>query len=149
MKVYIDADHNGFALKQQIITYLQHIGYDVIDVGMPKLDPHDDFPLTASRVVINMQGDTDPSVRGILICGSGQGVCMAANRFKGIRAALGVDNQQAQAARNDEDSNVLCLSARQLTLEKAKTIVHTWLTTPFAGAPRYKRRIKQLDELAG
>lgn len=148
MKIYIDADHNGFALKAQVINYLTHAGHEVVDVGMPKLDPDDDYPLTASRVVVGMQGDHDHTARGILICGSGMGVCMAANRFKGVRAALGVDNMQAKAARNDEDSNVLCLSARQLTLDKAKTIIHIWLTTPFAAAPRYKRRIKQLDELA-
>lgn len=149
MRIYIDADHNGFALKQQMITYLTHAGHEVFDVGTPKLDPDDDYPLTASRVVIGMAGSHDHEARGILICGSGMGVCMAANRFKGIRAALGVDTMQAKSARNDENSNVLCLSARQLTLEKAKTITHTWLTTPFAAAPRYKRRIRQLDELAG
>lgn len=148
MKIYIDADHNGFALKAQVIAYLKHAGHEVFDMGTPKLDPDDDYPLTASRVIVGMQGDADHSARGILICGSGMGVCMAANRFQGIRAALGVDNMQARAARNDEDSNVLCLSARQLTTDKAKAIIHTWLVTPFAGAPRYKRRIKQLDELA-
>lgn len=148
MKLYIDADHNGFELKKALVSYLKDLGHEVVDVGQPQLDPEDDFPMTAARVVTGMRGSSDHEARGLLICGSGQGVCMAANRFKGIRAAIGWDNVQAKAARNDEDSNVLCLSARQLTLAKAKNIVHTWLNTPFAGAARYKRRIGQLDELA-
>jgi ribose 5-phosphate isomerase B len=96
-----------------------------------------------------MRGDGDLDTRGILICGSGQGMCMAANRFKGIRAALAWDQEEARAARNDDDSNVLCLSARYLDFDKTIGIVHTWLMTPFAGATRFKRRIQELDELGG
>jgi ribose 5-phosphate isomerase B len=72
---------------------------------------------------------------------------MAANRFKGIRAAVCWDNEEARAARNDDDSNVLCLSSRYTKPEAALAILQTWLHTPFAGAPRFKRRIQQLDEL--
>jgi ribose 5-phosphate isomerase B len=73
-------------------------------------------------------------------------MCMAANRFKGIRASLAFDQEEARAGRNDDDSNVLCLSARSLDLDKTIGIVHTWLLTPFAGATRFKRRIDELDE---
>lgn len=147
MKIYIDADHNGFEFKQALIRDLQHSGYEVIDVGKKQLDPNDDFPLAAGNVAHEVLGSDDKDAKGILICGSGQGVCMAANRFKGIRASLCWDNREAKAARNDDDSNVLCLPARMLSLDKAKVITHVWLTTPFAGAARFKRRIAELDEL--
>lgn len=147
MKIYIDADHNGYEFKQALASDLRNSGYEVIDVGVKKLDPNDDFPLAASNVAHELLASDDKDAKGILICGSGQGVCMAANRFKGIRASLCWDNREAKAARNDDDSNVLCLPARMVSLEKAKAITHVWLHTPFAGAARFKRRIVQLDEL--
>ncbi len=147
MKVYIDADHNGFELKQALISDLSRSGYEVIDVGDREQNPADDFPLAAGRVAHELLASGGKDAKGILICGSGQGVCMAANRFKGIRASLCWDNRGAKAARNDDDSNVLCLPARMVEIEKAKTITQVWLTTPFADAPRFKRRITQLDEL--
>lgn len=149
MKIYLGADHNGFDFKVQLAAYLRHNGYEVVDEGDTKRDPDDDFPQFAGRVIHAMRSDTDPEVRGLLICGSGQGMCMAANRFKGIRASLCWDQEEARAARNDDDSNVLCLSSRYVDLEATVGIVHTWLITPFAGAPRFKRRIQELDELGG
>lgn len=149
MKIYIGADHNGFEYKAKLTAYLERIGYEVVDEGNSKREPVDDFPQFAGRVVAAMRADADPVVRGILICGSGQGMCMAANRFKGIRASLCWDEEEARAARNDDDSNVLCLSARDMRFEKTVSIVHTWLQTPFAGAPRFKRRIAEMDELGG
>ena len=147
MRIYIGADHNGFEYKAKLTAYLQHAGYEVIDTGDAKRNPEDDFPQFAGQVVQAMRGDAEPVTRGILICGSGQGVCMAANRFKGIRAALCWDQEEARASRNDDDSNVLCLSARYTDFDTAVAIVHTWLMTPFAGAPRFKRRIQEMDEL--
>jgi len=149
MKIYLGADHNGFEYKNKLSEYLKKSGYEVVDEGGVILEPEDDFPQFAGRVIQAMRGDSDPDVRGILICGSGQGMCMAANRFKGIRASLCWDQEEARAARNDDDSNVLCLSSRYLDLDKTVGIVHTWLMTPFAGAPRFKRRIQELDELGG
>lgn len=147
MKIYLGADHNGFAYKQQIADFLQRSGHEVIDLSDGALDPGDDFPLFAGKVAHAMQSDTDKQVRGILVCGSGQGMCMAANRFKGIRASLCWNLAEARAARNDDDSNVLCLSTREVDLPTTQAIIATWLETPFAGAERYIRRIKQLDEL--
>jgi ribose 5-phosphate isomerase B len=147
MKIYIGADHNGFAFKNKLSEYLKRSGYEVVDEGGLSLNPDDDFPQFAGRVVHAMQQDDDADTRGILICGSGQGMAMAANRHKGVRAALAWDQEEARSARNDDDSNVLCLSAREVSFNKTLGIVHTWLMTPFAGAPRYKRRIQQLDEL--
>lgn len=147
MKIYIDNDHNGYELKYKLMKYLVSCGYEVMDVGTPKRDPEDDYPYAASRVINAMRSSDDPFCKGILICGSGQGVCMAANRFKGIRASLCWDNWEARAARNDDDSNVLCLPGRVLSEEKAKVVTDIWLKTPFSGVSRYKRRINELDEI--
>jgi len=94
-----------------------------------------------------MRASEDDDPRGILICGSGQGMSIAANRFKGIRASLIWEPAEAHAARNDDDSNVLCLPARSITASEAIQIAEKWLATPFAGAARFKRRIKELDQL--
>ncbi|HVW23367.1 MAG TPA: RpiB/LacA/LacB family sugar-phosphate isomerase [Candidatus Saccharimonadales bacterium] len=147
MKIFIGADHNGINYKRDLAAMLARAGYEVIDEGDVSLDPADDFPQFAARVVNAMLATNDEQARGILICGSGQGMCMAANRFKGIRASLCWNQSEARAARNDDDSNVLCLSSRHTNLEEAEAIVSAWLNTPFAGAERFVRRIKQLDEL--
>jgi ribose 5-phosphate isomerase B len=146
MKIFIGADHAGFAFKKEIAAFLGRSGHEVVDAGDTTLDPNDDFPQFAGRVVAGLLAEKGDS-RGILICGSGQGMCMAANRFKGIRASLCWNVDEARSGRNDDDSNILCLSARSLELKDAEAIVTTWLATPFAGAARFKRRIKELDEL--
>lgn len=147
MKIYIGTDHNGFRLKTQLIEYLKRAGYDVVDDGDERLDPNDDFPVFAQKVVLDVLGSEDKDPRGILLCGSGQGMCMAANRFKGIRAALIYDRESARASRNDDNSNVACLPADVMNSKEASLIIETWLNTPFANAPRFVRRLKQLDEL--
>jgi len=147
MKIFIGADHNGFDLKAKLIAALQQSGHEVHDTGDVELQPDDDFPQFAAQAVAAMKTAGDDA-RGILICGSGQGMCMAANRFKGIRAALVWSVHEAHAARNDDDSNVLCLPARSVTSDEAIAIAEAWLTTAFAGAPRFKRRIAELDQLS-
>jgi ribose 5-phosphate isomerase B len=147
MKLYIGADHAGFELKKQVVDFLKRSGHQVIDEGDIELRPDDDYPQFAGRVVSAMLASDEYDPRGILICGSGQGMCIAANRFKGIRACLCHDIREARTGRNDDDCNVLCLSARTLNQKDAEPIITTWLTTPFAGAPRFKRRIDELDQL--
>jgi ribose 5-phosphate isomerase B len=147
MKIYLGADHNGFEFKRQLAEYLRTSGYDVEDEGDTKLDPADDYPQFGGRVAAQLLADNDKDSRGILICGSGQGVCIAANRFKGIRAVLCWSLDEARASRNDDDANVLCLPSRYVSFEDARSIAMTWLNTPFAGADRFKRRIRELDEL--
>lgn len=147
MTIYLGADHNGFAMKAYLYESLKKSGYAVVDSGDAKLKPGDDFPQFAARAVASLKSDNDPESRAILICGSGQGMCMAANRFKGIRASLCWDEYEARAARNDDDSNVLCLPARVINNTQSLLIANTWLTTSFAGATRFKRRIKEMDEL--
>jgi ribose 5-phosphate isomerase B len=147
MKIYLGADHNGFGLKARLSEYLRNAGYEVVDEGDKQFDAADDFPQFAARAIAAIKASDDLDPRGILICGSGQGMCMAANRYKGIRASLCWDETEARAARNDDDSNVLCLPARHVGINHAETIVKTWLETAFAGAPRYRRRIREIDEL--
>lgn len=147
MKLYIGADHNGFDYKQQLTKLLIKAGHQVVDEGDAKLNPDDDFPQFAGKVVTAILSDSDESSRGILICGSGQGMCMAANRYKGIRASLCWNVDEAKSARNDDDSNVLCISSRYTSLTDAEEIVNVWLNTSFAGAPRFIRRLQELDKL--
>ena len=147
MRIYIGADHNGFDYKQRLAELLVKTGHEVIDEGNQALNLDDDYPQFAGRVVNAMLADANTDSIGILICGSGQGMCIAANRFKGIRASLCWSVDEARAARNDDNSNVLCLSSRFTSLEDAEKIINTWLNTAFAGAPRFIRRLTELDSL--
>ncbi len=139
----------GFHLKEKVFAYLAKHGYDVQDVGDEILDPNDDFPEFAQAAALQVIGSLDEDPRAILLCGGGQGMAMAANRFRGIRASVIWDAHEAKMTRNDNDSNVLCLPSRVLENDdKAwQGIIETWLSTPFATAVRYKRRNAQIDEL--
>ena len=149
MKIFIGSDHQGFHLKEKVFAYLAKRDYIVEDIGGKTLDPGDDFPEFAQAVALQIIGSTDKDPRGILLCGGGQGMAMAANRFHGIRASVIWDAYEAKMTRNDNDSNVLCLPARVLEEDdKAwEGILETWLSTPFATAARFKRRNAQIDEL--
>lgn len=149
MKIYLGADHNGFHMKEKVFAYLAKHGYEVEDVGDAELDPADDFPEFAQMAALKVIGDEDKDPRAILLCGGGQGMAMAANRFRGIRASVVWDAYEAKMTRNDNDSNILCLPSRVLENDETEWqgIVETWLNTPFAEAVRYKRRNAQIDEL--
>ncbi len=150
MQLFIASDHRGFDLKNNVKTYLDSKGYQVIDVGDKKLNPNDDYPLFATKAVRKILFSNDKDDRGILFCGSGQGMVMAANRFKGIRAGLGWSIEAAKGIRNDEDSNLLVIPADVFAKDKDRLhlIIDTWLNTPFANAPRYRRRLQELDDLS-
>lgn len=150
MNIYLGADHNGYALKEKVFASLAKRKYAVESVGDGDLDPNDDFPEFAQIAALKIIGDTSKDPRAILICGGGQGMAMAANRFRGIRASVVWDAYEAKMTRHDNDSNVLCLPARVLENDDAlwQDVIETWLKTPFAGAARFKRRNAQLDELA-
>lgn len=147
MKIFLGADHNGFEMKRQLAEFLKRSGYEVVDEGDKKLAPEDDFPQFAARVVTAMLASDEEDPRGILICGSGQGMVMAANRYKGIRASLVWDVEEARLSRNDDNSNILCLPSSLIDERTAEVITNVWLNTPFAAAPRFKRRLAELDEL--
>lgn len=150
MKIYLGADHQGFHLKDDVFAYLTKRGYDVEDVGNTQLDPVDDFPEFAQAAALRVIGSDDKDdPRAILLCGGGQGMAIAANRFKGIRAVVVWDAFEAKMSRHDNDSNVLCLPSRVVEGDEAlwQGILETWLSTPFADAVRYRRRNAQLDAL--
>lgn len=149
MKIYLGADHRGFQLKQDVFAYLAKHNYEVEDVGDTTLDPNDDFPEFAQAAALKILGSDDKDPRAILLCGGGQGMAMAANRFRGIRASVIWDAYEAKMTRNDNDSNILCLPARVLEADDTawQGIIETWLNTPFATAVRFKRRNAQIDEL--
>ncbi len=151
MKIYLGADHQGFHLKEQVHAYLVKRGYDVEEVGGMTLDPSDDFPIFAQAVALKVIGSEDSDPRGILICGGGQGMAMAANRFRGIRASVIWDAFEAKMTRIDNDSNVLSIPARVVADQDdgvGEGIIETWLSTPFADAVRFRRRNAELDELS-
>jgi ribose 5-phosphate isomerase B len=151
MKIFIAADHQGYGLKQDVKDYLKKAGYDVEDEGNDEYSPDDDFPIFAQRAVHKLLSSSDNDSRAILLCGSGQGMVMAANRFKGIRAGLGYSIEAVKALRNDEDSNVLAIPAKMFKdneCHEAYVIIEAWLNTPFANAARFVRRNKELDQLS-
>ena len=143
-RVYLGADHNGFAIKEYIQDYLEAKGYKVEDLGSVKLNPRDDYPDYAKAVAKKVQ--KSPDALGILFCGSGQGMCITANKFKGVRAALVWSAGVAKKSRHDDDSNIICLPAWTLNREQTRHIVNSWLATEFSKASRYKRRIRKIDK---
>lgn len=142
--IYLGADHRGYKLKEQVKAYLLERGYEVEDLGTNSIEPVD-YPIITEKVARKVV--EDPKSRGIVICGSGAGVCIVANKIDGIRAAEAWKPEIARAARNDDNLNVLCLSSDDLDFEQTKPIVQTFLDTSFGGAERYKRRLEQIEDI--
>lgn len=149
MKIYIGSDHQGFHLKEAVVAWLKTKNIEVEDVSNKQLDPNDDYPQFAQAAAHKVLVSEDREPRAILICGGGQGMAMAANRFKGIRAAVVWDEHEAKMTRLDNDSNVLSLPARVLDgdMNNVKNIITTWLETKFTGAARHQRRNQELDDI--
>lgn len=144
-KLYIGADHAGFTLKERLKYYFTKKGYHIIDLGNTTYSPHDDYP-TYGWKVARAVAHTKNS-KGILICGSSEGVCIVANKAKGVRAISAFNTKTARLARSHNDSNVLCLSGWYLTFLEAKRIVKTFLQTPFSNEARHRRRIAQITKI--
>jgi ribose 5-phosphate isomerase B len=144
MKIYIGADHAGWGLKDLVVSALRGEGVDVVDVGTNGPEAVD-YPIYAFRVAREVA--CGKAERGILVCGSGIGMCMAANRVEGVRAVHGWEPFGARMSRRHNDSNVLCLGARFTGVDLALEIVREWLKEPFEGG-RHKRRIDLIDSLA-
>lgn len=142
-KVYLGADHAGFRLKTAIKKYLDEQDFQYQDFGAKQLKSDDDYPDYAKKVATAVAASKDNF--GILICGSGHGMSIAANRNKKIRAILGFSVESAMVARHDSDSNILCLAGRFLNTDHALNIVDQFLKTPFSGEERHTRRIKKLS----
>jgi ribose 5-phosphate isomerase B len=143
--IYIGADHAGWEFKEKIEEHLKSKGIKVVDMGNQNLVDGDDYPdfgyAVAKRVV------TDEGSHGIVICGNAQGICIVANKVKGVRAATGFNNDVAKSAREDDNSNILCLPGRHINAKEAIKIVDTWLTTEFSGSDRHIRRLQKVGEI--
>lgn len=146
MTIYMGADHRGFDLKEQLKKHLLDSGYDVIDGGNIVEDKSDNYPQFAEAIAREVSGDT-MNRKGILVCGSGAGMCIAANKFPGIRASLSFTPDHASAIKEEDDVNILCLAADFLDLETAKKITAVWLQTPFVGEDRYRDRIEDIRQI--
>lgn len=146
MLIYIGTDHHGFELKEVLKNQLVLDKHEVIDMGNEKFDEADDYPVFAERVARKVSEDPQNS-RGILLCGSGAGVDIVANKFPKVRSVLAINAIQVSATRIDDDTNVLCLAADYIEEDTAKNIVRAWLLTPFSGEERHKRRIKEIEEI--
>ena len=146
MTIYIGADHRGFELKEHLKKFLAAKGYQVADVGNDHYDEADDYPDFAAKVGKNVSEEYETAM-GILICGSGVGVDMVANKFPRVRSALAMTPDQAFDARNDENANILSLASNYTSPEEAEKIVSAWLATPFAGDERYRRRLKKIEDI--
>src|SRR5690606_15833693 len=145
MQVVIGADHRGVGLKHQVAQWLRSQGYEVNDVGAEKLDPYDDYPEYAVRVARMVSGEKE--ARGIVLCGSGVGVCIAANKIEGVRCGQAINIDQVISARKDDDIGVLALAADHISFEAAREIVKVFLETEFSGEERHVRRVEQVVAL--
>lgn len=143
MTVFIGADHGGFNLKNELIDYLHEKNIRVEDLGAYELDPLDDYPEIAKKVAQAVL--QNPEHIGIVICRSGVGVDITANRFKGIRSALGFNEVEVQKARQDDNVNVLALPADYLSFEEAQKLVDAFLAATPKTDPKYQRREIEID----
>lgn len=150
MKVYIGADHRGFSLKEKIKAWLIEDDIEFEDFSSPEIDPDDDYPLIAEKVARKVSSDTQREVentKGIVICGSGVGVDIVANKFDRVRSGLAVNKKQVEEARKDDDINVLALPVDFISEDEAKEIVATFLRTDFSNEKRKQRRLNEIEEI--
>ncbi|MBI4306619.1 MAG: RpiB/LacA/LacB family sugar-phosphate isomerase [Chloroflexi bacterium] len=145
MRVAIGADHGGFALKAELVEYIKGLGHDTADLGAHKLDPADDFPdfaVPVARAVAEKRAE-----RGIVICGSGVGASVAANKIPGIRAAVCHDTYSAHQGVEHDDMNVLCMGARVIGPATARELVKAFLEAKMDSHPRFRRRLEKVIAL--
>ena len=143
MRIALGADHGGFALKQQILEHLRSQGHEVFDAGTDS-EQSIDYPDYAEKVALRVTGGE--ADRGILVCTTGMGMCIAANKVAGIRAALAMNADEVQLTRAHNDANVLALGAKYTSVEAAEDMIGIFLTTPFQGG-RHQRRVDKISHL--
>lgn len=144
MRIAIGADHAGFELKRNLVMYLAELGHDAVDVGVHRIEPVD-YPDYAEAVAMTIRdGRAD---RGVLICGSGVGASVAANKLPGIRAGLCHDTYSAHQGVEHDDMNILVLGARVIGPELARELVGAFLGAKFAGEQRHRRRLEKVRAL--
>jgi ribose 5-phosphate isomerase B len=142
--IYLASDHAGFELKEKIKEYLASLGKEFQDLGPDQLDPEDDFPDYSVPVAKKVAAE---GATGILVCGTGQGTALAANKIKGVRAYPAWDEYTAEHARENGDANILALGARTIDEKTAKNLVKIFLETPFSDKEKYVRRVEKIKNL--
>jgi ribose 5-phosphate isomerase B len=144
LRVAIGADHGGFLLKNELIERLRE-QYDIVDLGAHKLDPDDDYPDFAEAVANAVA--SGKAQRGILVCGSGVGACIAANKVPGVRACLCQDTYSARQGVEHDDMNLLCLGARVIGIELATELAFAFLNARFSKEARHRRRLNKVKNI--
>lgn len=145
ISIHLGTDHRGFALKEQLKTWLMAKGYQVVDHGNEVLDPADDFPPFAFKVAEAVAQEA-PMARGIVVCGSGVGVTIAANKVPGARASLGLSPEMVKKGRQDDDMNILVLAADFQDQAVAQSLTTAFLETAVETTERRQRRLQQITD---
>lgn len=143
--IYLGSDHAGLELKEEIKFYLKQMGYEVEDCGAHRIDSTDDYPDFVGDAAKKVA--SHPNSKGIVLGKSGAGECMAANKIKGVRAFLGITEQNVKLAREHNDANVLSLGSDFVSFKEATNLINIFLNTPFSNEERHVRRIKKIQLL--
>lgn len=144
--IYIGSDHRGYNLKDYLKGYLTHAKIPFKDLGNSKFDPEDDYPDFAFNVAAKVSENPIENL-GVMICGSGLGMVVAANKFKGVRAGLAVNEWFAKHGRENDDLNVLALASDQTDFSLAERILKVWLSSRFLGDKKYQRRVDKIKKV--
>lgn len=142
--IYLGADHGGFSFKEKIKEFLDELKVEYQDLGNLKFEPLDDFPDFALAVAKKV---AETGQKGILFCTNGLGMCIAANKIKGIRAVVPTTKKSAQQSREHLDANVLCIGAHVISFREARKIIKIWLETEFFRKEKYIRRLKKIQDI--
>ena len=146
MMLFIGSDHKGFDLKEQLKKMLTDNGYQPQDLGNKTLDANDDY-VDFAKAVAESVAASGGEARGVVICGSGAGVDITANKIDGVRSVLGVSTDQVFDARQDDDVNVLALGSNFTDANTANDMIKIFLSTPFLGEERHKRRLGKIKDI--
>ena len=145
MRITIGGDHGGFPLKQELVTYLKESGHQVQDMGAHTFDAADDYPDFAQAVAQAVA--SGQAERGIVVCGSGVGACITANKVVGVRASVCHDTYSAHQGVEHDDMNILCLGARIVGIDLGRELVTAFLTARFTKEERHQRRLNKVKAL--
>jgi ribose 5-phosphate isomerase B len=141
--VYIGSDHGGFEMKEELKKWLEENGHEVEDLGAHSMDPQDDYP--DFIIPVAQKVSSNPDSLGLILGRSGNGEAIAANKVKGVRAALCLNEEMARKAKEHNNANILSLGGDYISMDEAKTILKAFLDTPFSGDERHARRIKKFE----
>ena len=145
MKVYLGTDHAGFQLKEKVKTLLEKLGFEPVDCGAFELNPEDDYPDFCAAAAKKVAAD--PDSKGIVFGKSGAGECIVANKIRGIRAFLAVNEKNVRLAREHNDANIMSLGSEIVSEGDIENLVKLFLETPFSGEERHVRRINKIKEI--